>query len=187
MSWKSRTSDTKVLRPWILDGYYQSGSDQCNWFCFPVRRDLLNGSSRFESNKNSVRNFKNYFNHNFWFCSSNTNFSFSILIGWLGPCVGGLFLFRYFLDREMTGFHFENGRRCIRQILEDYQAGTGLFFVFTQLAEPVATRIPVFLEISDWRRKRGLYSEIEGRDSRDFRLSVNANWVSLRFEKRKGN
>ena len=124
-------------------------------------------------------------------------FSFSILIGWLGPCVGGhFFLFWYFVEREMTGFQFENGRRCIRQILEDYQAGIGLFFIFSLLTRANApaglciyNKILVFLfelEISDWRRKRRLYSEIERRDSCDFRLSVDANWVPLRFQKRVG-
>ena len=90
MSGKSRTSNAKVLRPWIPE----SCSDQCtlgSWFCFPVRRDLSNGTSRFESKK--TRNFINFFNHNLWLYSSNTNFSISILIGWLGPCVGGQFFY----------------------------------------------------------------------------------------------
>ena len=79
---------------------FHSGSDHCNRFCFPVRRDLLNGSSRFESNKKSVRIFRNFFNHNLWMCSSNANFSFSILIGWLGPCVGGQFFFILLFRRQ---------------------------------------------------------------------------------------
>ena len=126
---------------------FHSGSDHCNRFCFPVRRDLLNGSSRFESNKKSVRIFRNFFNHNLWMCSSNANFSFSILIGWLGPCVGGQFFFYSVISstEKWRGFILKMGGDAYDRfwkIIKQEPDYFSVFFTFesTHLPSPVATR-----------------------------------------------
>ena len=79
----------------------------------------------------------------------------------------------------MVGFHFSNGgRKCIRQILEQYQAG--------KIASLIQLLSIKKFHLFQYRWIHRIHSQNNGTRFSDFKLSIGTNWISLRFKTRNG-
>ena len=85
----------------------------------------------------------------------------------------------------MVNFKFSNnGRKCIRQILQTYQSGNEST-IFRINDKNSKTLVPNVNPIC--RRKCWLHCKIYGKRFSNLQLSFRTNWIFIRFQTRKGD